>query len=816
MTQNESNEVNATDEAAAGSEQETPPGVPRELSILPTGEGIVFPSMVFPMVVRDERSIRLVSDAASGHRMMGLFSQKDPEGPDVATNLNEIGTAANILRLLRSPDGSLQLIVRGAARVRLEEILQTEPYMRARVEELPEVAVETTEVEALQRNLLSLFQRIVSLSATLPDEAAGAAADISEPGRLADFVASALDLTEDQKLALLAMPDAVGRLRRVTELANREQEVLELGSQIQTRIRSEMDKTQREFYLREQLKQVQQELGELTGEKTEIDELRERIEEAELPEAARKQADEELGRLARIPAASPEYGIIRTYLDWIVSLPWSHSTPDNLDLREAERILDEDHYDLEKIKERILEYLAVHKLRGEVKGPILCFVGPPGVGKTSLGQSIARALDRKFIRISLGGVRDEAEVRGHRRTYIGAMPGRIIQGLRRVGTNNPVFMLDEIDKVTTGFQGDPAAALLEVLDPAQNASFSDHYLDIPFDLSKVLFVATANVLDTIPAPLRDRMEIIGLSGYTEEEKLHIARRYLVPRQVTENGLSDEQLEITDGALRRVIADYTREAGVRSLERQIGTIARKVAREIAQGSTGSVRVDTAEVATYLGLVRYQREVIEEGDEVGVVTGMAWTPVGGDILFVEASKMPGHGNLVLTGQLGDVMQESARAAVSYVRSRAADLGVPEDFYAKMDFHVHVPAGAIPKDGPSAGITMATALISALTGRKVNKEVAMTGEITLRGRILPIGGVKEKVLAAHRAGVKIVILPKENERDIPDIPEEVRNDLKIIPVDNMDEVLHASLEAPAVKRRKSRARSSSKEPMVAAGSR
>ncbi len=797
-------------------DQERPFNIPAELSILPTGEGIVFPSMVFPMMVRDERSIRLVSDAASDSRVMALFSQNNPEGPDVPDNLNQFGTAAHILRLLRAPDGSLQLLVRGAARVRLVEITQTEPYMRGRIDELPEVAVETTEVEALQRNLVSLFQRIVSLSATLPDEAAGAAADIGEPGRLADFVASALDLSVEQKLELLAMPDATGRLRRVTELATREQEVLEIGSQIQSRIRSEMDKTQREFYLREQLKQVQQELGEITGEKTEVDELRERIDAANLPEAAQKQADEELGRLVRIPAASPEYGIIRTYLDWIVSLPWSQSTADNLDLNLAQNILDEDHYDLEKIKERILEYLAVHKLRGEVKGPILCFVGPPGVGKTSLGQSIARALDRKFIRISLGGVRDEAEIRGHRRTYIGAMPGRIIQGLRRVGTNNPVFMLDEIDKVTTGFQGDPAAALLEVLDPAQNSSFSDHYLDIPVDLSKVLFVATANVLDTIPPPLRDRMEIIELSGYTEEEKLHIGRRYLVPRQISENGLSQSQLSITDDALRRVIADYTREAGVRSLERQVGTIARKVARQVAQESVESVVVDRDNVAQYLGPVRFQREVIEEGDEVGVVTGMAWTPVGGDILFVEASKMAGHGNLVLTGQLGDVMQESARAALSYVRSRAKDLSVPEDFYAKMDFHVHVPAGAIPKDGPSAGITMATALISALTGRKVDKEVAMTGEITLRGRVLPIGGVKEKVLAAHRAGVKTIILPKENERDIPDIPEDVRNDLKIVTVEHMDEVLQASLEAPAKKPAKSRARSGGKAPMVAATSR
>ncbi|MDQ2742958.1 MAG: endopeptidase La [Chloroflexota bacterium] len=790
--------------------------VPSVLPILPTGEGIVFPAMVFPMVVKDERSVRLVSDAANEHRMMGLFSQKNPEGPETADNLNEYGTAATILRLLHPPDGTLQLIVRGTARISLLDIVETEPYLRARVEELPEVTVETTEVEALQRNLLSLFQRIVTLSPALPQEASTAAADISEPGRLSDFIASALDLPQSTKLELLALTDVTARLRRVTELATREEEVLELGSEIQGRIRGEMEKTQREFYLREQLKQVQRELGEITGEQTEVEELRRRIEETKLPEAAQKQAGEELSRLERIPPASPEYGIIRTYLDWIITLPWSKSTDDNLDLRAAKEILDEDHYDLEKVKERVLEYLAVHKLRGEVKGPILCFVGPPGVGKTSLGQSIGRALNRKFIRISLGGVRDEAEIRGHRRTYIGAMPGRIIQGLRRVETNNPVFMLDEIDKLAVGFQGDPAAALLEVLDPAQNSNFSDHYLDIPFDLSKVLFVATANMLDTIPPPLRDRLEIIELAGYTEGEKLHIARRYLVPRQIAENGLTDQQIEFSDAALHRIIADYTREAGVRSLERQIGTIARKVAREVVSGEAQQVVVDEAKIATYLGPVRFLREVIEEGDEIGVVTGLAWTPVGGDVLFVEASKMPGHGNLILTGQLGDVMQESARAAMSYVRSRAKDLGLADNFYSKLDFHVHVPAGAIPKDGPSAGVTITTALISALTGRKVNKEVAMTGEVTLRGRVLPIGGIKEKTLAAHRAGVKTVILPKENERDIPDIPQEVRDELTFILADHMDDVLQNALEAPpaALKRSPRGSSKGEKEPMVAAG--
>jgi ATP-dependent Lon protease len=509
------------------------------------------------------------------------------------------------------------------------------------------------------------------------------------------------------------------------------------------------------------------------------------VEAANLPEAARKEAENELNRLERVPAASPEYGIIRTYLEWLVELPWQKGTTDNFDLIEARRVLDEDHYDLEKIKERILEYLAVHKLRGDVKGPILAFAGPPGVGKTSLGQSIARALGREFVRISLGGVRDEAEIRGHRRTYIGAMPGRIIQSLRRVGTNNPVFMLDEIDKITPGFQGDPSSALLEVLDPAQNASFSDHYLEVPFDLSRVLFIATANVLDTIPPPLRDRMEIIELAGYTEQEKLLIAQRYLVPRQLEENGLAGKSLAIEDDALMRIISDYTREAGVRSLERQIGTVARKVAREVAEGRKRKVVVRARNLSDYLGPVPFRREVVEEGDEAGVVTGMAWTPVGGDVLFVEASTTPGRGNLTLTGQLGDVMQESARAALTYVRSVAGEYGLAPDFYERTDFHVHVPAGSIPKDGPSAGVTMATALISALTGRLVSKEVAMTGEITLRGRVLPIGGVKDKVLAAHRAGVRTVVIPRENEQDLRDIPEDVRNDLRFVLADHMRDI-------------------------------
>jgi ATP-dependent Lon protease len=774
-----------------------------EVAILPTGDAVVFPTMVFPMVIRDTSSIQLVSAAAAGDRTLALFPLRDPEEEPSPGNLFEYGTLANILRLVRAPDSSVHLVMGGTARIRLLEVTQTDPYMTGRVEEAADVVVETTEVEALQRNLFSLFQRIVALSPTLPDEIMGPAGQISDAARLADFVAGTLDLSHEQKLELISTEEVVLRLRRLAEFATRELEILELGSEIQNRIRADMDRGQREYYLREQLRHIQDELSQITGEQSEAGELRRQIEEANLPEDVRKTAEGEAARLERVPDASPEHGIIRTYLDWLVSLPWARGSLDNLDLAEARRILDEDHYDLERIKERILEYLAVHKLRGEVKGPILCFVGPPGVGKTSLGQSIARALGREFVRISLGGVRDEAEIRGHRRTYIGAMPGRIIQGLKRAGTNNPVFMLDEIDKVTTGFQGDPAAALLEVLDPAQNSTFTDHYLDVPFDLSRILFIATANILDTIPPPLRDRMEIVELSGYTEEEKLHIARQYLVPRQIGDNGLRQDQVEITDAALSRIIADYTREAGVRGLERQIGTICRKIAHEVAEERAEHVTVDGDGVGSYLGPVRFRREVVEEGDEAGVVTGMAWTPVGGDVLFVEASRVPGHGNLILTGQLGDVMQESARAALTYVRSRAEDLGVSPNFYETTDFHVHVPAGSIPKDGPSAGVTMATALVSALTGTPVDKEVAMTGELTLRGRVLPIGGVKDKVLAAHRAGIKTVVLPRENEQDVSDIPEEVRNDLRIELVNHMDEVLSVAMPRRAEKRNRRQSR-------------
>jgi ATP-dependent Lon protease len=607
---------------------------------------------------------------------------------------------------------------------------------------------------------------------------------------LGDFVAASLNLALEEKQEIISQLDVGERMKRIIALAGRELEVLEIGSRIHTEIRSQMEKTQREYYLREQMKAIQKELGEGDERESELGELRKRVEEAGMPPEALKEAQRELDRLQRMPAASPEHSLIRTYLDWMTSIPWKTGTEDNLDVVQAAQILDEDHYDLDKVKDRILEFLAVRKLREEMRGPILCFVGPPGVGKTSLGQSIARCLGRKFVRISLGGVRDEADIRGHRRTYVGALPGRIIQGLRRSGSNNPVFMLDEVDKLSAGLQGDPSAALLEVLDPAQNSTFADHYLDVAVDLSRVMFITTANVLDTIPPPLRDRMEIIQVPGYTENDKLEIAKRYLVPRQRTENGLTDENIEFMDEGLREVITRYTREAGVRNLEREIATICRKVARKVAEGSTEKVTVSAADVARYLGPWRFRQEIRDEDDEVGVATGLAWTPTGGEVLFIETSCVPGRGNLILTGHLGDVMQESAKAALTYARSRSEALGLAPNFQEKCDIHVHIPAGAIPKDGPSAGITLATSIISALCKFPVHKEVGMTGELTLRGKVLPIGGLKEKVLAAHRAGMETVIIPSENEKDLEEIPAQIKHELKIIPVDHMDQVLNIAL--------------------------
>ncbi len=759
--------------------------IPEVLAIFPSEEEVVYPSLVIPLAASEEKVIKLIDDVVAGDKILGFFA-KQANG-----SLYEIGTATGVARMFKLPDGSIRAFLQGLSRVRLKELVQTEPYLKGRVEAAEEVVEETSEVEALSRNLLQLFQKVVSLAPNLPEELSIAAMNLPGPGQLCDFIAAHINLKPEEKLEILGELNVRKRMEKLTGFINRELEILELGSKIQSQVKTEMDKAQREFYLREQLKAIQKELGEFDEHTMEINELKQKIEEARLPPEAHKEAERELDRLAKMPPQAAEYTVSKTYLDWLVNLPWDKSTEGEIDIARAAKILDEDHYDLEKVKERVLDYLAVRKLKKDMKGPILCFVGPPGTGKTSIGQSIARALGRKFVRLSLGGVRDEAEIRGHRRTYVGALPGRIIQGIRRAGSNDPVFMLDEIDKVGADFRGDPSAALLEVLDPEQNFSFTDHYLDVPFDLSRVMFITTANLVDPILPALRDRMEILELPGYTELEKIHIARKFLLPRQLGENGLSADRLEISDEAILAIIRSYTREAGLRNLEREIGTICRKVARQVAEGKEGRFEVTPDSLKEFLGPEKFRYEVVEKEDEVGVVTGLAWTPAGGDIMFVEAALVPGKGQLILTGRLGDVMQESGRAALTYGRSKAASLGIREDFYKTKDVHIHVPAGAIPKDGPSAGITMAVALISALTGRPVKKEVAMTGEITLRGKVLPVGGVKEKVLAAHRAGVKKVILPRENERDLEEIPQQVKDELKFILVEHVDEAIKEALQ-------------------------
>jgi ATP-dependent Lon protease len=771
--------------------------VPSPLPILPNRETVVFPGMLVPLMARNERWIRAIDSVTTGHKTVGFFFRADAPGPDeeqpalTLESLPQVGCAAVIVRMLRVPDSSIQVLLQGIERVRLLEIVQRDPFPLARVERAEEIVPDSLEVEGLVHNLRSQFQKLITLSPNMPDETAIALANVQEPGRLADFVAANLDVPLPDKQELLEELNVEVRLRKATVMVSRELEVAEIGSRIQTEIREQMDKTQREYILREQLKAIQRELGESDSTESAVGDLRERIEAAGLPEEAMREAERELNRLGAMNPIAPEAGMIRSYLEWMAALPWSKTTVDQLDLVQAQHVLDEDHYDLDKVKDRILDYLGVLKLKGsQMRGPILCFVGPPGVGKTSLGQSIARALGRKFVRMSLGGVHDEAEIRGHRRTYIGSMPGRIVQSLRRAETNNPVMMLDEVDKLGADFRGDPSSALLEVLDPEQNHAFVDHYLGVSFDLSHVLFIATANVLDTIPGPLRDRMEVIEISGYTEEQKLHIALRYLVPRQLDEHGIRPEQLTFEEGALRRIINEYTREAGVRSLERQIAAVCRRVARRFASGEAEKVTVTAEDVMEYLGTPRVRPDLAEKEDAVGVVAGLAWTPVGGDILFVEARAVPGKGNLILTGQLGDVMQESARAAHTFARSRATALGLPTSFYEKTDIHVHVPAGAIPKDGPSAGVTMATAIVSSLTERPVARDVGMTGEITLRGRVMPIGGLRDKVLAAHRAGLKRIVLPRENERDLEEVPESVRSELQFFPVDHVDEVLAIAL--------------------------
>ncbi len=763
---------------------------PETLPIIPSHEAVVFPSMLFPLGIRNEEWVRAIDSVASSHKTVAFFFRLEAEGDIILESLAPIGCSAGIVRLLRMPDGAVQVILQGLNRIRLLEITQTEPFVVGRVEQVEEIVEDSKELDGLVLNLRVQFQKLVSLAPNMPEELAVAINNIDEPGRVADFVAASMDLPLAEKQTLLAELDVNQRLRHATLLVSRELEVVEIGSKIQSQIHEQMDKTQRDYYLREQLKAIQRELGETDATESAVADLRQRIEDAHMSEEARKQAEYELDRLATMSPMAPEVSIIRTYLEWMVSLPWNKSTLDVLDLAEAERILNEDHYDLEKVKDRILDYLGVRKLKADMRGPILCFVGPPGVGKTSLGHSIARALGRKLARLSLGGVHDEAEIRGHRRTYIGAMPGRIIQSLRRVEMNNPVMMLDEIDKLGRDVRGDPSSALLEVLDPEQNFSFIDHYLDVPFDLSKILFIATANMLDTIPPALLDRMEVIQISGYTEEQKLQIALRYLVPKQLGENGLNEAVVSLSEESIRRIIREYTREAGVRNLEREIATVFRRVARRIASGEAEHIDVTAEDLPNYLGTPRFRNDVAEEEDEVGVVAGLAWTPFGGDVLFVEARAVPGQGGLILTGQLGDVMQESARASLTYARSRAGTLGIPEDFHVKTDIHVHVPAGAIPKDGPSAGITIATAIISALSQRPVSHTVGMTGEITLRGRVLPIGGLRDKVLAAHRAGLRTLIIPQDNERDLEEVPESVRKELRFVPVKHVDQVLAEAL--------------------------
>ena len=785
-------EVAESDEA-----REEALAIPGTLPVLPLKETVVFPEAVAPLAIGEPRSVRLIDEVMNRpDRMVALVTGRDPDAPEPGPDqIHEIGTVAIVQRMVRVPDGTVRILAQGLRRVRVVDYTQTEPFLEATVEEVFDHAERTTEVEALARNLQSVFTKMIDLVPHLPDELQVAVANLEDPTTLSYLIASSVRISVEERQELLEETDLEARLRRLTVLCNRELELLELGAKIQSDVQLDMDKTQREFFLRQQLKAIRQELGEGPDEGREVEELRERLIAASPPEEIRVAAERELGRLDRLPAESPEYGVVRNYLDWILAIPWSVVTEDDLDLERARAILDEDHYDIEKVKDRIIEQLAVARLKHDAAGPILCFVGPPGVGKTSLGQSIARALGRRFARISVGGVRDESEIRGHRRTYVGAMPGTIVRAIRDAGAMNPVLMVDEIDKMGADVRGDPSSAMLEVLDPAQNGTFRDHYLDLPLDLSRILFLCTANVLETIPSPLLDRMEVIRLSGYTEDEKLHIARRYLLPRQIAAAGLPDGALEVTDEGLATVTSEYTREAGVRQLERRLGAIARRIARRVAEGDTSGAVVDAEGVREILGPERIHNEVKRRTSEPGVATGLAVTGAGGEILFVEAIVMPGGGKLSVTGQIGDVMRESAQAAVSYVRARGANLGLdlPEDYFSTHDIHLHVPAGAVPKDGPSAGVTMVTALVSALSGRPVSEDVAMTGEITLTGQVLPIGGVKEKVLAAKRAGIGGVILPRLNEDQLADLPPGLAEEMRITLTDRVEQVLEVALGPP-----------------------
>jgi ATP-dependent Lon protease len=768
--------------------------LPEALPVLPLRDTVTFPDTVMPLAVGQERSIKLVNDVLGNDRMLVMVASRDPENDEPAPDdLYDVGVVGVVARMMKVPDGTLRILVQGTQRVKLGPYVTETPYLVTQVAELPDVSKPSPELEALTRNVQRTFAEIVEQIPYLPEELLLAIANIDDPSALGNLIVGALRLGIEEKQALLEEAGVAKRLRHLSKILARELEVVQLGTQIQSQVQSEVDKGQREFFLRQQLKAIQDELGEGDEQQAEINELRERIEAAALPEQAQKAADRELARLEKLPPAAAEHGVIRTYLEWLTDLPWSLETEDNLDIRHARKVLDQDHYDLEKVKDRILEYLAVRKLNPDSPGPILCFLGPPGVGKTSLGRSIAKALGREFERISVGGVRDEAEIRGHRRTYIGALPGTIVRALRDAGSRNPVFMIDEIDKMGSDFRGDPASAMLEVLDPAQNDSFRDHYLDLEFDLSDVAFIATANVLDTIPGPLLDRMETIELSGYTVEEKRQIARRYLVPRQISANGLKPSQIEFADAALTAIIEEYTREAGVRGLEREIGTVCRKVARDVAEGkSKGKVKVSGKKARQLLGRRRVFAEQRRRTKVPGVATGLAWTPVGGDVLFIEATSMPGSGGLTITGQLGDVMKESAQAALSWLRGHWAEVDpkLGEAWFSEHDIHIHVPAGAVPKDGPSAGVAMTVALASLVSGRPVRNDVAMTGEVTLTGQVLPIGGLKEKSLAAQRAGIKRVIVPERNEGDVAEIPERELGSLEFVYVDEVSKAIDVAL--------------------------
>ncbi len=787
-------------QASAPQEAASPDNLPEKLPLLPLVDGILFPKMVIPIAVTQNEYMEMINQVMSSHRMIGLVVAKNKEkknqlGPD---DLYDIGTIAMILKMAKADDGNIHLMIQGISRFRIHSAERTQSYLEAAYEQIEETTQKDKETEGMMSNITKVFQEIVQISPAIPNELSDLSSTLEEPGVLADMIASTINISLDEKQEILETLDAKERLKKVTKQANHQLEILKLGDKIQSQVKEDMNKQQKEYYLRKQLKAIQEELGESEGSNVEAEEYRAKIESKNMPEEAYKAAMRELDRFSRMHPSSSEYTVSATYLDWLTALPWNESAEEKLDIAEARKILNRDHYGLEKPKKRILEYLAVRKLNPSSKGPILCFTGPPGTGKTSLGRSIARALNRDFVRISLGGTRDEAEIRGHRRTYVGALPGRIIQEIRKAGTNNPVFMMDEIDKVGADFKGDPSSALLEVLDPEQNYSFSDHYLDVAFDLSKVMFIGTANITDTIPPALKDRMEVIELRGYSLEEKIKIATQYLIPRQRKENGLTTKQIQFTKGAIRHIISDYTREAGLRNAEREIAAVCRGVAAKIAEGEKVSPSIKIDDLREYLGPVRFTSEVGERRLAPGVVMGLAWTPAGGELLFVETKMMKGEKGLTLTGQLGDIMKESATAALSYLRANARKYNINEDFYENSDFHIHVPSGAIPKDGPSAGVTILTALASLLTGQPVKNNLAMTGEITLRGKVMPVGGIKEKVITAHRAGIKEVLLPKANDKDTEEIPDNVKKDITFRFANTLDEVIKIALPGQAGRRR------------------